>query len=227
MDALIQQFFNVEIMARVFPLVLNGLGIILLVCAAVVPLGLFGGLLIAFGMQSRWRVVRFLIAAEVDFFRSVPPLVLLIFIYSGLPFVGFRPSPYVAVCLAFLLNTSAYYGEVYRAGFESVGTGQWEAARSTGLTTLQAWSYIMLPQAVRERPPRPAIQHHRGRKTYRAGERRGTAGNAVFFRYGALGYPECFPDGACGRDLSASAMAIGAPRQQAGAPARSLISLGH
>ena len=149
MDALIQQFFNVEIMARVFPLVLNGLGVTLLVCAAVVPLGLFGGLLIAFGMQSRWRVVRFLIAAEVDFFRSVPPLVLLIFIYSGLPFVGFRPSPYVAVCLAFLLDTSAYYGEVYRAGFESVGTGQWEAARSTGLTTLQAWSYIMLPQAVR------------------------------------------------------------------------------
>ena len=149
MDALIQQFFNVEIMARVFPFVLNGLGMTLLVCAAVVPLGLFGGLLIAFGMQSRWRVVRFLIAAEVDFFRSVPPLVLLIFIYSGLPFVGFRPSPYVAVCLAFLLNTSAYYGEVYRAGFESVGTGQWEAARSTGLTTLQAWSYIMLPQAVR------------------------------------------------------------------------------
>jgi polar amino acid transport system permease protein len=149
MDALVQQFFNIEIMLRVFPFVLNGLWMTLLVCAAVVPLGLFGGLLMAFGMQSRWRIVRFLMAAQVDFFRAVPPLVLLIFIYSGLPFAGIRLSPYVAVCLAFFLNTSAYYGEIYRAGFESVGAGQWEAARSTGLGTLQAMSYVMMPQAVR------------------------------------------------------------------------------
>jgi polar amino acid transport system permease protein len=149
MDALVQQFFNIEIMLRVFPFVLNGLWMTLLVCAAVVPLGLFGGLLMAFGMQSRWRIVRFLMAAQVDFFRAVPPLVLLIFIYSGLPFAGIRLSPYVAVCLAFFLNASAYYGEIYRAGFESVGAGQWEAARSTGLGTLQAMSYIMMPQAVR------------------------------------------------------------------------------
>lgn len=149
MDVLVHQFFNIDIMLRVFPLVLNGLGMTLLVCVAVVPLGLLGGLLIAFGMQSRRRVVRVLLAAQVDFFRAVPPLVLLIFIYSGLPFIGIRPPPYLAVCIAFLLNTSAYFGEVYRAGFESVGVGQWEAARSTGLGTVQAWCHVMLPQAVR------------------------------------------------------------------------------
>jgi len=149
MDALINSFFNIDIMIRVFPLVLNGLGMTLLVCAAVVPLGLFGGLLIAFGMQTRWRIIRYALVAQVDFFRSVPPLVLLIFIYSGLPFIGVRMSPYVAVCLAFFLNTSAYYGEVYRAGFESVGAGQWEAARSTGLKTLQAAVYVVAPQGIR------------------------------------------------------------------------------
>jgi len=85
----------------------------------------------------------------VDFFRAVPPLVLLIFIYSGLPFIGIRLSPYAAVCVAFLLNTSAYYGEVYRAGLESVAAGQAEAARSTGLTKLQTTLFVVLPQAVR------------------------------------------------------------------------------
>ena len=149
MDALIDNFFNVDVMIRVFPLVATGLGMTLLVCVAVVPLGLLGGLIVAFGMRSRWRMVRILIAALVDLFRSVPPLVLLIFIHSGLPFVGIRLSPYTSVCVTFLLNTSAFYGEVYRAGLESVGIGQWEAARSTGLTPLQATTYVVLPQAVR------------------------------------------------------------------------------
>ncbi|MSQ69971.1 MAG: amino acid ABC transporter permease [Betaproteobacteria bacterium] len=149
MEALIHDFFNIEVIVKVFPLVLNGLGMTLLVCAAVIPLGLGGGLIIAFGMHSRWRMVRIPVMLQVDFFRSVPPLVLLIFIYSGLPFIGIRPSPYMAVCVAFLLNTSAYYGEVYRAGLESVGAGQSEAARSTGLTKLQTTFFVVLPQAVR------------------------------------------------------------------------------
>jgi len=147
-EALIHDFFNIEVFIRVFPLVLNGLGMTLLVCAAVVPLGLGGGLIIAFGMQSRRRILRIPIMLQVDFFR-VPPLVLLIFIYSGLPFIGIRLSPYAAVCVAFLLNTSAYYGEVYRAGLESVAAGQAEAARSTGLTKLQTTLFVVLPQAVR------------------------------------------------------------------------------
>lgn len=149
MEALIHDFFNIEVFIRVFPLVLNGLGMTLLVCAAVVPLGLGGGLIIAFGMQSRRRILRIPIMLQVDFFRAVPPLVLLIFIYSGLPFIGIRLSPYAAVCVAFLLNTSAYYGEVYRAGLESVAAGQAEAARSTGLTKLQTTLFVVLPQAVR------------------------------------------------------------------------------
>jgi len=148
-EALIHDFFNIEVFIRVFPLVLNGLGMTLLVCAAVVPLGLGGGLIIAFGMQSRRRMLRIPIMLQVDFFRAVPPLVLLIFIYSGLPFIGIRLSPYAAVCVAFLLNTSAYYGEVYRAGLESVAAGQAEAARSTGLTKLQTTLFVVLPQAVR------------------------------------------------------------------------------
>ncbi len=149
MDAIIAQFFNIEVMARTLPIILRGLSMTLLVCLAVVPLGLFGGLLVAFGMRSRSRVVRFLLSALIDFLRAVPPLVLLVFVHSALPFAGIRLSPFGSVCLAFFLNTSAYYGEVYRAGIESIPRGQWEAARSTGLSTWQTSRYVVLPQAVR------------------------------------------------------------------------------
>jgi polar amino acid transport system permease protein len=149
MDAVIQQFFNVGIMASVFPLLLRGLGMTLIVCAVVIPLGLAGGLVVALAMGARSRVLRAIVAALIDFFRAVPPLVLLIFIHAGLPFAGIRPTAFMSVCLAFLLNNSAYYGEIYRAGIESIGRGQWDAARSTGLGAGQAALYVVLPQAVR------------------------------------------------------------------------------
>jgi polar amino acid transport system permease protein len=85
----------------------------------------------------------------VDIFRALPPLVLLIMVYSGLPFVGIRLTPLAAVSIAFFLNNSAYYGEIFRAGIESVPQGQWEAARSTGLSATQTFVWVVLPQGVR------------------------------------------------------------------------------
>ena len=149
MELFVDQFLNLEIMRQALPLLLRGLGMTLLLCLAVIPLGLVGGLAVALVCRSRWRAVRWPAFALIDFFRAVPPLVLLIFIYAGLPFAGIRPSPFVAVCIAFLLNTSAYYGEIYRAGIESIGRGQWEAARSTGLNTVQTLAWVIVPQAVR------------------------------------------------------------------------------
>jgi polar amino acid transport system permease protein len=149
MDALLEQFFDVGIMVQAAPLILRGLGTTLLLCAIVIPLGLIGGLGTALlGLApSRW--VRWPTIAAVDFFRAVPPLVLLIFVYAGLPFAGLRLTPLQAVALAFFLNTSSYYGEIFRAGLESVGDGQWEAARSTGLSARQTLTSVILPQATR------------------------------------------------------------------------------
>jgi polar amino acid transport system permease protein len=149
MQALLQQFFDFAIMARALPLILTGLGQTLVLCLVVIPLGLIGGLLVALTSLARSRAVRWSAAAAIDFFRAIPPLVLLIFVYAGLPFAGIRLSPLAAVAIAFLLNNSSYYGEIYRAGIESVGRGQWDAARSTGLKPYQALVYVVLPQAVR------------------------------------------------------------------------------
>ena len=149
MEQIIQQFFNIGIMIEAIPIVWRGLWMTLMLSAAVIPLGLMGGLGVALLGDSRFALARFLVIIYVDFFRAIPPLVLLIFIHAGLPFAGIRMSPFTSVCLAFLLNNSAYYGEVYRAGIESIGKGQTEAARSTGLSLFQTMLYVILPQAVR------------------------------------------------------------------------------
>jgi polar amino acid transport system permease protein len=148
-DLILHQFLNLEIMQKVFPLLLRGLGTTLWLCVIVVPIGLAGGLLAALATTASSRFVRWPAIALVDFFRAIPPLVLLIMLYSGLPFAGIRLSPLQAVAVGFALNTSSYYGEIYRAGIESVGRGQWEAARSTGLGAGQALGYVVLPQAIR------------------------------------------------------------------------------
>lgn len=149
MEALVQQFFNLDVMGQAWPTVWRGLLMTLLLCFAVIPLGLIGGLIVALAQTSPNRWLRWLTVIFVDFFRAIPPLVLLIFVKEGLPFAGIRLSPFTAVCVSFLLNNSAYYGEIYRAGIESIGKGQMEAARSTGLSRLQAMTYVILPQAVR------------------------------------------------------------------------------
>ena len=74
---------------------------------------------------------------------------LLIFIYFGFPFLQIDMPKFVAVALGFLLNTSSYYGEVFRAGLESVPRGQSEAARSTGLSQTQTLMHVVVPQATR------------------------------------------------------------------------------
>ncbi|GIX14547.1 MAG: polar amino acid ABC transporter permease [Paracoccaceae bacterium] len=149
MDQLIQQFFNWDIMMRAWPMLLRGLGMTLLICAAVIPLGLLGGLLAALASTSARPWLRWPGMALVDLFRALPPLVLLIFVYAGLPFAGIRLSPFAAVTVAFFLNNSAYYGEIFRAGLISVGQGQTDAARSTGLTARQTLIHVVLPQATR------------------------------------------------------------------------------
>ena len=104
MDQLIQQFFNIDIMVQALPTILRGLGMTLLICAVVIPLGLAGGLMAALASTARSRWLRWPAVALVDLFRAIPPLVLLIFVYAGLPFAGIRLSPFVAVAIALQLR---------------------------------------------------------------------------------------------------------------------------
>ncbi len=149
MQQLIDTFLNPEIMRTSVPYLVRGLWMTLGLCALVIPLGIVGGLILAslHNLGHRWLNV--ILIVYVDLFRAFPPLVLLIFVYYGLPSMGVELSPLSAVVLAFTLNTSSYYGEILRAGIESVPLGQWEAARSTGLGRFQTMLHVVVPQAVR------------------------------------------------------------------------------
>jgi len=145
----LQTFLNFDIIQAAWKIILAGLGNTLLLSVVVVPLGLFGGLVLSLlaGVRNPW--VRWPLMAWVDFFRAFPPLVLLVFLFAGLPFAGLELGGFACVCIAFFLNTGAYYGEILRAGIESVPQGQIDAARSTGLGRIQTMIYVVLPQGVR------------------------------------------------------------------------------
>ncbi|SLN27668.1 Inner membrane amino-acid ABC transporter permease protein YecS [Aquimixticola soesokkakensis] len=149
MDLFLQTFFDFDIMRQAWPLLLKGAVMTLELCTIVIALGLMGGLTLALGALSSRRFVRALAISYIDLFRAIPPLVLIVFIYSGLPFAGIRLSPFVAVVIAFMLNNSAYFAEVFRAGILSIPRGQSEAARATGVSARHTMTRIVLPQAVR------------------------------------------------------------------------------
>ncbi len=149
MELIVQSFFNIKIFQAAFPVLLRGLWMTALLVLPVVPLGVAGGLTVAIFSTVRNRFVRWGVVIYTDFFRAFPPLVLLIFIYFGIPFLGIDLPAFVSVALGFLLNTSSYYGEIFRAGIESIPRGQFEAARSTGLSAVQTMAYVVVPQATR------------------------------------------------------------------------------
>ena len=145
----IDLFFNLDIMAQAWPLLFKGLIVTLKLCAVVIGLGLCGGLVLALAALSPRRWLKWPAVAFIDLFRALPPLVLLVFVYSGLPFAGVRLTPFMAAVIAFFLNNSSYFAEVFRAGINAVPKGQTEAARATGLSQAQTLTYVVLPQAVR------------------------------------------------------------------------------
>jgi len=137
MSEFLEAFFSVEILSEAWPILLDGLWRTVALSVLVIPLGLVGGLTLALLSTAPSRWVRWPLMAWVDIFRALPPLVLLVFLYAGLPFAGLEITAWSAVAIGFFLNTGAYYGEILRAGLDSVPRGQREAARSTGLSSVQ------------------------------------------------------------------------------------------
>jgi len=123
------------------------------VAAGALVFALIFGLVIALLRLSRWRALRILAIAYIEFFRGTPLLVQLFVIYFGLPDAGFEPTPLQAAIVGMGLNGSAYLAEIYRAGIEAIHRGQMEAALSLGMTPARAMRYIILPQAMRTMLP--------------------------------------------------------------------------
>lgn len=140
---------NLDIVREAIPYIRSGLWTTLLLAAILIPLAFLAGLAIGVLASSRSRVIRVAMFVYIDFFRSFPPLVLIIFIFYALPFLGLRLPELPAFILAMTLNGSSYFAEIVRAGIKSIPAGQYEAGRSTGLSSAQTMAYIVLPQALK------------------------------------------------------------------------------
>ena len=149
MTDLIEQFFNLDIMSQALPYLISGLMITLVLTAVLAPVGFGIGLGLALMSEARSPVLRWVVRTWVNVFRTMPPLVLIIVTFSALPFLGVRLPAILCAIIALLLNNTAYYCEIIRAGLGSVSRGQMEAARSAGLGYTDSLRYVVLPQALR------------------------------------------------------------------------------
>jgi len=145
----IDTFFKPELIVRYLPDILKGMSVTIEITVLVVIAGVSIGLALALIRSLRSRFANVVIVVFVDVARALPPLVLVLIVYFGLPSVGILLPSYAVLWLVLSLVLAAFAEEIFWAGILSVRKGQWEAARSTGLTYSQALFHVILPQAVR------------------------------------------------------------------------------
>lgn len=142
-------FFNVPVLIRTFPLLMQGLWVTLQIGVVSIVAGLVLGLVLALFRLYGPVWLQFLTRIYINFMRSIPLLVLLIIIYYALPFVGIRLSPFLSAVAALSLVSAAYTAEIFRAGIEAIPTGQFEASSALGLSFRHMMVDVVLPQAIR------------------------------------------------------------------------------
>jgi len=141
--------FDWSAVVRGLPYLLEGAGLTVLISSVAMVLALILGLALAAISQAPGRLGRRVVAAYVEVFRNTPLLIQIFIVYFGLPQLGLKLSPFLSGLSALVLYAAAYNTEIFRAGLEAVPHGQFEAARSAGLSEPQMLRYIILPQAVR------------------------------------------------------------------------------
>ncbi|QDL94487.1 amino acid ABC transporter permease (plasmid) [Paroceanicella profunda] len=153
MEELAANYFNLTIIAGALPSVLRGFLVTVEVALAVIVIGVGLGLGLALLRLPGWKLVHGLITAWIELFRTLPQLVILIFLYFALPYAGIRLSPFAATALALGAVLSAFAAEIFTAAIMALPKGQWEAAQSLGFGPIRTLWYIILPQSVRLATP--------------------------------------------------------------------------
>lgn len=138
-----------ELLRDALPLMLKGAMWTLLLAVASVVLGAIIGTLVAITRLAKVPGLSQLAALYVSCMRGTPLLVQLFIIYFGLPSIGIQFEPLTAGILGLSLNVGAYLSETIRGAINGVEHGQWNAARSLGLTQAQTLRYVIGPQALR------------------------------------------------------------------------------
>ena len=129
---------------------LSGLSITVVISFASIFFSLIIGFFISLLYLSSFRILKWINYSYIEIFRSIPLLVLLLWVYYGLPVVfGISFGPFIAGIISLSLSDSAFESEIFRAGLQSISKGQKDAAKSIGLNSYQEMRLVILPQALR------------------------------------------------------------------------------
>ncbi len=129
---------------------IGGLGSTLAVSLCAIVVSVVLGAFVAVAGLSRIKLLHRASRVYVELFRSVPLLVLLLWVFYGLPvIVGLQLGVFATGVLSLALSDSAFEAEVFRAGIQSVPKGQLEAAKSIGLSWSQQMRFVVMPQAIK------------------------------------------------------------------------------
>jgi polar amino acid transport system permease protein len=128
-------------------MLLAGMGVTVALSVLTLLIALLPALAVALGRRFGPRWVSLPLASIIYLARSVPAVMMVVFIYLALPFVGPAFSAFGSVLLAMSIIQVVYFSEVFRGALAAIGPGQFDAARSLGLMPRQALTHVVLPQA--------------------------------------------------------------------------------
>ncbi len=146
--------FDYHVVFHSIPFLAQGMVLTLLLTVFAISGGLLLGTLLALARLAPFRALSFAAGAYVNFFRSMPLILVIFWFYFLVPFIlGFPIGDFYSVLVAFIAFEAAYYCEIMRAGIQSVQVGQAHAGQALGLTYPQNMLYVVLPQAFRNMIP--------------------------------------------------------------------------
>jgi His/Glu/Gln/Arg/opine family amino acid ABC transporter permease subunit len=146
---LFQKYFSFSIIREILPFLLKGALLTIFFSATSEIIGIIIGLTTSVIRVTKTKVLSQLAVGYVDLFRGTPLLMQIIFVYYALPYLGINLPAVVAGIVALSVNSGAYVSEIFRAGIESIDKGQTEAARSLGMSYMQAMRYVVIPQTIK------------------------------------------------------------------------------
>ncbi len=139
---------NLDFILSIIPQLLQGLLVSFMIAGGALCIGMIAGTLIGIGLTKGSRIVRLILNVYVHVIRGTPMLIQIVFLYYVLPLAGIVLSSLMTAIVAIGINSSAYISQIIKAGINTVGRDQAEAAYVLGFTHFQTMRFIILPQAL-------------------------------------------------------------------------------
>lgn len=135
-----------DLLLNILPSLFNGLKTTIIIFLIVIILSLPLGFIVAFIRVNSYSFIQRVVDTYIFIMRGTPLMLQIMFIFFGLPFIGIALDRFVAAIIAFTLNYSAYFAEIFRGGLNTVPINQFEAIKVLNIRPIRAYKKIIIPQ---------------------------------------------------------------------------------